>query len=391
MKGHELEPVYEMLVSCFDADSFEQFLLMRLDKHLWNIVGPGPFGTVVFKLLRVAEREGWDALLIAKAAEYIPGKKDLKELAQKYAKSLAGQIKDVAQNESMLAAYDEYGLAPRGLPQHTTKEERGGLEKLIDPQNGMVPAALWLERALACQFSVCRVEINSAAKGTGFLVGPNAVLTNHHVVARAIEKPQLIDKIVLRFDHKLLRDGTILSGTQVKVRKILDSSPATPGELAGNPEPQDPTEETLDYALLETEGTPGSDPVSIPGASADGPKRGWIRVPDAGAVIDPDPYGVDMPVLIVQHPLAKPLSLAIEWKSMLRQNDAKTRVRHRTNTEAGSSGSPTFDRNWNLIALHHYGDPGAGHPPKFNQGVPIAAIRHRLTARGLEHFLGGDC
>jgi trypsin-like peptidase/effector-associated domain 1 (EAD1)-containing protein len=387
MKGHELEPLRDMLVSCFNPNSLAAFLRMRLDRKLSNIVGPGAFNDVVFNLLEVAEQEGWDALLIARAADYVPGRQDLQDLARRYARTLAGRIRAEAKNESMLAAYDEFGLAPAGLPPHSTKNDRSGLEKLIDPQNQMVNAAVWLERALASQSPICRVDIDGQANGTGFLVGPNAVLTNHHVVDRVIDQPK---RIVLRFDYKQLRDGTILSGTLVTVKRIVDSSPPAPGEMANPPEKCDPTNQELDYALLETEGNPGDEPIRIPGAAADGPRRGWIPVPADGKVIDPDPYAVDMPVLIMQHPLAQPLSLAIEWQSMLGPIPAKTRVRHRTNTDAGSSGSPTFDRNWNLIALHHYGDPRPGVAPLFNQGVPIAAIRRLLTARGHGQFLGGD-
>jgi V8-like Glu-specific endopeptidase len=71
-------------------------------------------------------------------------------------------------------------------------------------------------------------------------------------------------------------------------------------------------------------------------------------------------------------------------------NKARNRIKHRTNTLAGSSGSPCFDRYWNLIALHHYGDPGYVAKPAFNQAVPIRAIQARLGARGHAGLLGGE-
>jgi hypothetical protein len=395
MTGLELEFVHETLVSCFDRDALERMLRFKLNKFLCRIVDCNqPFGHIVFELLELAEREGWEDALVARAAEAVAGRKDLQELARRYALRLAAQPAALARNDLLLSAYHESGLAPVGLPR---PEQLGGLEKLIDPWNGMVNMPVWLERAIACQFPVCRVEIDNVPRGTGFLVGPSAVLTNHHVVAKAIkqsgsagdENGELAGDVQFRFDYKLLRDGTILSGTRVKATALLDHSPAAPGELANDPRAAEANDNELDFALLEVEGRPGEDTVRVNGA-AGGPRRGWIPVPAEGAVIEPDPYAADMPVLIVQHPLAQPLSLAIEWKSMLGFNGARTRVRHRTNTEAGSSGSPTFDRNWNLIALHHYGDPRPGEKPLFNQAVPIAAIRRRLAARGLERTLGGD-
>jgi V8-like Glu-specific endopeptidase len=31
-------------------------------------------------------------------------------------------------------------------------------------------------------------------------------------------------------------------------------------------------------------------------------------------------------------------------------------VRYAVNTEPGTSGSPVFDKDWRLVALHHLGD-----------------------------------
>ena len=112
--------------------------------------------------------------------------------------------------------------------------------------------------------------------------------------------------------------------------------------------------EQLDYALLEME-EPRGQPDSCDrrrGRLAAGLDSRARRQ----AVLDANPFAAGSPVLIAQHPAGEPLSLAIEWKAMIRFNAARTRVRHQTNTQAGSSGSPCFDRNWNLIALHHYGD-----------------------------------
>jgi V8-like Glu-specific endopeptidase len=63
-------------------------------------------------------------------------------------------------------------------------------------------------------------------------------------------------------------------------------------------------------------------------------------------------------------------------QGMLAPNANQTRLRYKTNTESGSSGSPVFEQHWNLIALHHSGDPDFSkfHHPQYNQGVPIGLI-----------------
>ena len=86
----------------------------------------------------------------------------------------------------------------------------------------------------------------------------------------------------------------------------------------------------------------------------------------------------------VQHPAGDPVQLAIEMDGVIAINENGTRVRYRTNTLGGSSGSPCFDLDLDLVALHHAGDPNfqAGHRPDYNEGVPIVPIRDRLNRNG---------
>ena len=68
------------------------------------------------------------------------------------------------------------------------------------------------------------------------------------------------------------------------------------------------------------------------------------------------------------------MKLALDTQAVIGLNANGTRVRYRTNTDPGSSGSPVFTMDWDLVALHHLGDPD-WHNPGFNQGVPIELIR----------------
>ena len=86
----------------------------------------------------------------------------------------------------------------------------------------------------------------------------------------------------------------------------------------------------------------------------------------------------------------KPLKLAVDTESVIEMNAIQNRVRYATNTEAGSSGSPVFDLDWNLVALHHFGDPAYDHPPAYNQGVPIDKIRDRIVKCGRGDALGKE-
>ena len=85
------------------------------------------------------------------------------------------------------------------------------------------------------------------------------------------------------------------------------------------------------------------------------------------------------------------MKLALDTQAIIGVNGNATRVRYRTNTEPGSSGSPCFDANWNLVALHHAGDPNftPGYNPQYNQGIPIATIAKLLKQRHKFELLAG--
>lgn len=104
-------------------------------------------------------------------------------------------------------------------------------------------------------------------------------------------------------------------------------------------------------------------------------RRGWLLLPDHLPALS-----MYAPLVIVQHPDGTPLKIAIDTDAFLGLNANNSRMRYTTNTEAGSSGSPVFDLNWNLVALHHLGDPAFDKlSPEFNQGIPVDAIRRRIV------------
>ena len=178
--------------------------------------------------------------------------------------------------------------------------------------------------------------------------------------------------VILRFDYKQLADGKIINkGTEyclVEDDWLIDKSPYV--------ENQSPTPDELDYALLRVDGVPGEEQIGEK-PDPNSPQRGWIKLPT-------EPYYEflpDSPLLIVQHPNAQPLKLAFDTDAIISINENGTIVKYNTNTEPGSSGSPCFDINWNLIALHHSGDPDWN--PTYNAGTPFSAICSRLDKQGL--------
>jgi V8-like Glu-specific endopeptidase len=83
-------------------------------------------------------------------------------------------------------------------------------------------------------------------------------------------------------------------------------------------------------------------------------------------------------VNIIQHPMGGPKMVSIEPRLVVFAGEG--RLQYLTDTQPGSSGSPVFDLEWNLVGLHHSGgwipEPGGdGSTTWFrNEGILIDRI-----------------
>ena len=359
LTGKQYEDFWRALCDAYKQNDLEKMLEFRLEKRLDHITGPGNFQDVVFELIDVARREGWHLDLLRAARESNP------------------------RHSGLVAVARQLGAAPGGTP------GKAELERTIEATNSFLDVATWRARMGAIEGRVCRVEIGEHPAGTGFLLGPRAVLTNYHVVQTLIEGKVGWGPgdVLLRFDYKRLGDGTyIYPGQEFLLETggdgwLLDSCRYSKVDLELDPKSGDPAPDELDYALLQVRGSPGENPIGGK-AEAGAPLRGWIELPEEEHDFQPN-----TPLFIVQHPKGAALKLALDTRAVVGLYGAGRRVRYRTNTEPGSSGSPVFDQNWNLVALHHSGDP-ASIMPSYNEGIPITLIAGRLRKKGLGGYLG---
>ncbi|MCG8353229.1 MAG: serine protease, partial [Chloroflexales bacterium] len=291
-------------------------------------------------------------------------------------------------HDNLLALASElaYGLRVT-LPPNSPSDPQ--LERKIRESSAMLDIPTWIAHLAMLKDQVCRIAVSfdsSVAYGTGFLVAPAIVMTNYHVIERVIRDQIPATSVSLLFDYHLLEDGvTPHVGQSYALAQhgwLIDASPYSPFDLQITAE-ANPDLDQLDYALLRVDGAPGNEQVvRLVGTDTQRVQRGWRRLPppaSASAALAPN-----SPLLIVQHPDGKELKLAIDTDAIIAVNGNGTRVRYRTNTEPGSSGSPCFDANWNLVALHHSGDPNYAplYRPQYNQGIPFAAIVRLLEQRG---------
>jgi Trypsin-like peptidase domain len=264
-------------------------------------------------------------------------------------------------------------------------------ERITYPENHYVDADPWLERLIPILSQVCSIEKAGKHIGTGFLIGPCIIITNYHVVEALFLGNCSSTDIICRFDCRIKVDGTVRTGVQHRLAEEgweIHHSPYHPLEFS-TPDVE-PSLDQLDFALLRLEDTPAN--YQSPQDTLELSKRGWIK-----PYLKEYRFMQNTSLNIAHYPKPPkykpgvsevPLKISIDSRTVLDENKNRTRVRYCTNTEPGSSGSPCFTQNWELVALHHAGDPTQ--EPQYNQGIPLLAILRKLAIDEKLHFLNLD-
>jgi endonuclease G len=215
-------------------------------------------------------------------------------------------------------------------------EQGATLEAVIGEPN--FKAIWWLESAVRAARSVARVVLQGGS-ATGFLVGPDTLMTNHHVFESAADARTA----TLEFNYRQLADGA--------------AAPAD--EWKCDPDAMFRTNPALDYSIVKVKPKAGQNAGDVWGAFNLRHGR-TIRFNDR--------------VNIIQHPQGRYQEIAF------RDNKVKavkgTFVQYLTDTDYGTSGSPVLDDWWNVVALHNQRVPDPKDPQRFhrNQGFLIPAI-----------------
>jgi len=250
-----------------------------------------------------------------------------------------------------------------------------GLERLIDDETNFLDIYLLFGAIYSAQ-AVCLIERPEGIPiGTGFLVGPALVLTNQHV----LRDEEYSQDAVARFGHMLDATGVAQPGQTFPVQGgFYLSSPA----------------EELDYALVRLQDQPLKDmlvddkesKLSLVDLVRLGKHRGYLP-------LAPRKILEHERVNIIQHPDCDPMKVVMTHNYIV-EDMSKTRVQYLADTMDGSSGSPVFNQKWEVVALHHSGQP---YPPasaldtvkkvlkgvtRVNEGIPVRAI-----LKEIERFL----
>ena len=201
--------------------------------------------------------------------------------------------------------------------------------------------------------SICRIQIRDdkgsfIGSGTGFLVSENVLMTNNHV----------IDSM-----------GTALNSiAEFNYQDDVNFMPCPTCSFRLKPEQFFVTDEELDFTLVALKDNPSSEKR---------PKDfGHLRlIPEEGKILEGE-Y-----VSIIQHPNGGPKAVTIRENKVSCIFDDF--IHYLTDTEPGSSGSPVFNDQWIVVALHHSGVPNPNKKNAWiaNEGIRISSISNYFAKK----------
>ena len=181
-----------------------------------------------------------------------------------------------------------------------------GLQRNVRPNLTHLDINAWQTRLLQIKLQVCRIEMDENAIGTGFLVGPDTVLTAWNVFEEAVKPGDSatnwgVVSIMSCFrTERFGPDKCSRCKPAAASIPVPTAPPRVPPILTTFPTPAE-----LDYALLRMADRVGEEQVN-------GAPRGWIALPKAAL-----PLEADGPILIVQHPRGMPMKLAMDTQAVI--------------------------------------------------------------------------
>jgi hypothetical protein len=352
LTGAQIKMLRKALQASFTQADLTILLQEEANRRLADLTPlPGEATTIFFDVIKRAEMQCWTDNLVLGAAAWRPGDEQLAQCLRELGIT-PGSASRLSISESITNS-------------SVASDAASVLEGIVRKSSHFVEVGRFLARLDALQAQICRIEINGRGIGTGFLIGDDQVLTNKHVRDVMSEQGPPVH---CRFDYRALADGiTVRAGQLVALANpdwLIAERPYAESDVVVGGQP--PAAEQLDYALLRlaepvARFPSGRDSDEAPEAAA----RGSIAFDD----IAPPTPGSELYVL--QHPNAQPLKLAV---GRVLEGGNPMRLRHDAPTEPGSSGSPCFDADLRLVALHHAADPENLNSPRYNQAIPIGLI-----------------
>ncbi len=322
---------------------------------------------------RFAETADGDAFMYAGTLRQLENVLDILHLDNPAATDMTNVLKG-----ALLRVGDgRMEFAARDLT-HASTASKDSYERILGTRGALTHT--WIENMVRCGRSVGQIRrrVDNQGFGTCFIVRGRDI-----VEALGDELFLLTNEHVVSANSELNRDGHSLLRDQASVHFELLAQDHSNGQLAVNMEDVVwcSGRTNHDATLLRVTGLPSTAahlPLAstLPVLSADDPQ--WVYA--------------------IGHPGGRSLSYSIQESKLLDYEGRSpgfgpaykpARIHYTTPTEGGSSGSPVFNDNWDVIALHH---AGAQYMPRpngqpgtqpANQGIVMTSIQNAVRHSGV--------
>lgn len=189
----------------------------------------------------------------------------------------------------------------------------------------------YLSRGMQAGKAVCRIYVadkfGGGSWGTGFLITPNLIITNNHV----IPDPESASRSFAEFGYEADNNGIVQQGKRFKIQpeKTFVTSIAT----------------ELDITII-----------GISNIADDGITNitdyGFLRMNPALHKVEKLEF-----VSIIQHPSGDEKYISIRENKVIKIGDENPekdiKIWYECDTAKGSSGAAVFNDQWQVVALHH--------------------------------------
>ncbi len=214
--------------------------------------------------------------------------------------------------------------------EHLEKNAKEPIEKAEERIMGTndLMSINYLQLGFLCSFPVCRIHViningGNEGLGTGFMISPSLLITNHHV----IEEADFAVNSIAEFNYQFNEFG----------------KRATPHSFEFKPDVFFRTSKELDYTVI-----------AVSPVSTENNKKlsdfGYLKLYE-----EPGKALLTEHLSIIQHPGGGFKQIALRENRLINVDD--NFVTYSTDTTQGSSGSCVLNDQWQVIALHHSGVP----------------------------------
>ena len=187
------------------------------------------------------------------------------------------------------------------------------LEKILGKTSTLLPIHFLSEgiKAANCVVRIVLPTIQGTRLGTGFLIADNLLVTNNHVLSNEQEA----DNATIQFNYEETKPGHPKAITAFKL----------------NPQVVFQTSEANDWTIVRIDGDANS-------------KFGFLTL--RAEQLQPGCF-----VNIIQHPAGGYKQIGL-YRNTVTYADENV-IQYLTDTKLGSSGSPVFNSDWEVVALHN--------------------------------------